>query len=180
MLEFDMPDKSEKYRYGKTKAALEALAGKPIGDITVFELDITEGNILETLIKRTELKGFQKRFGLGCPVSREAPYFEYSLKDNGTEIRYRREIRPFADGFYADGVACVGRIVSALNDKGNCWEEISFYERRQTAAKVFRDAEGWRMTLNRCRVGGKEIEREGFDMSDAVNLALDFYNSNNL
>lgn len=177
MLEFDMPGKSEKYRYGKTKAALEALAGKPIGNIKVFELDITEGNILETLIKRTELNGFQKRFALGCPVSEELPHFEYSCKNNGTEISYKREINPKTriNGFYKKGVLDLKRAAGALGDK-DCEETFQFYKKSErVAARIFRSGVKCYFELNGCRADEEEMKKEGFNISDAVNLALDFY-----
>lgn len=180
MLEFDMPDTSEEVRYNRTRNALEPLIGKPARNATKFSLELAEGDMLKPVMERTGLAGFKKRFGLGCPVSDEAPYFEYSLKDNGTEIRYKRKIQTVEKGFYKDGVACLERIVPALNDISICLEYFSLYKRKEIAAKVFRDDEGWRLMLNRCEVGGKELEREGFDMPYAVNTVLDFYEANNL
>lgn len=182
MLTFDMPNNSEEYRYGKTKAALEALAGKTIGDIIFFELDIAKWNILETLIKRTELNGFQKRFALGCPVSEELPHFEYSCKNNGTQISYKREINPDTriNGFYKKGILDLKRAAGALNDK-YCEETFQFYKKSErVAARIFRSGAKCYFELNGCRADEEEMKKEGFNISDAVNLALDFYQPKNI
>lgn len=175
MLEFDMPKQDEGMRYDRTIEALKYLIGKPARNATKFDLELTEGDILKIITGRIGRIGFKKRLALGCPISGELPHVEYSYKNNGTEITYMREISPEtgASGFYKKGVLDLKKVTDALNE--NCEETLQIYKKSERfTARVFRGGEKCYFELCGRKVDEEKMKNEGFGITDAVSLALDF------
>jgi len=176
MLEFDMPEETDKERYGRFKEALEA-SKIPFGK--TFCLDIEEGCIFKIATEKIDFQ--TKQMSFGCVAN--PPQLSYWTMNDGYYVAYKRKLHSFSkkDGFFKDGMPVISEISKAFSAPENYYE-ILYLERGApdyAKIKVFSDIETWKFTFNDCE-SVRNIKEDGENIEYAVGIILDFYRSNNL